>query len=636
MSLIKIIANNIYLDIVTETLTITKENNALINDFKVSVSNFPFLIVENAKTKKALGGKDITSVNKRKTIPVIVEELNQKYYGELQILSYLNGFRKVTLKYSTELIKIMDRNISSFMPVISVIPDETNPIPFTEESQSVIPGFDSWASYVTTIINESYPAVKFNFPMMYWKNKFGNDLQSDDEWFTYKQYINYFDKNENYIENDYSVNDNVITVGHKNVPAPQIYLLSPLFYALESLGWTMEGDFTNSEFIKKIQFLSIKNNLCKTKVTVLPSQLTYPDVPIWTIKQIYGMGTTTYNTFKTELNYTFPTDGKYVFSWMYKIKDTSADAFLWKKLTSVEVTGVDGKILLFYNTQKEIEKTFQGTHEFNVTGGNTINIIYHNVNKDLPIDYFLSILKKDETKDFYQFHPTIDLGRYVPDWTFGTYLNELKKLLNLKIDTDDSRKKLSLNFNDDIIEISEKEILKKSLAIKTYEQPLFDAFHLKYQNNTDTSLWITSEGVEIYAAQKSDFSDKLESKFKFVPNNGHTAELSEALDSKEGVGLMIYNSELSPYISTHYVNQTLTLDGEKGIYKSFWRNWLKFRLNAIPIEMTGYFTEIELSKIQKKLRTYIDRQDYIVSSMEYSETEQANFEVLLKLESVNF
>jgi hypothetical protein len=43
MSLIKIIANGIELDFVKETLTIRKENNALIRNFKVSHSNFPFL-----------------------------------------------------------------------------------------------------------------------------------------------------------------------------------------------------------------------------------------------------------------------------------------------------------------------------------------------------------------------------------------------------------------------------------------------------------------------------------------------------------------------------------------------------------------------------------------------------------------
>ena len=635
MSLIKIIANGTELDIVKETLTITKENNSFTNDFKVSCSNFPFLIIENSKTIKALGGKDLTSTNKPKIVPVIVEELNEKFYGELQILSYLNGFRKVTLKYASELLTIMDQPISRFMPVVSVIPDELNPTPFTEESDSVITGSNEWSNYVSNFINESYPAVKFNFPMMYWKDKFGADLQSDDDWINYKQHINNFDDNGDYLLNSYSSIDNVITTENINVPAPQIYLLSPIFYALQSLGWTIEGNFANSEFVKRIIILSTKNNLCKTKVGTDQAQLVYTNPLIWTVFQTYSFFAVRYNTYKTQLQYTLPSSGKFLFSWMYKITDTTTDSLGYKK-TFVEASGSGEGILLFVNTTNGVNKIFSGTHEFNGTAGDVITISYYNLHQNPPVDYNLSFLKTDETKPFYQFHPTIELGRYTPDWTLGTYINELKKLFNLKVDTDDFRKKLSLNFNNTIIEISEKEIINKSLAIKNYEQPSFSAFRLKFQNDVDTSLWIDTTGDEVFVAQKSDFLEPIENKFKLVPNNGYTAELSEALESKDGIGLMIYNSEDSPFVSSHYVNQTLSFAGQKGIYEIYWKKWLKFRLNASHIELTGYFTEIELSKIQKLQRIYIDRQDYLVSSLEYSETEQSNFEVLLKLESINF
>ena len=604
MRLIKIIANNIELDIVKETLTITKENTSMSSDFKVACSDFPFLIVENSKTKKALGGRDITTSNKSKIVPVIVEELNEKYYGELRIMSYLPGFRKVTLKYATELLQIMDTNISSFMPVTSVIPGEVNPVPFSEESASVILGYEHWPDFVAPYINESYPNVKFNFPMMSWKNKFGADLQPDDDWVNYKQHINNFDEEDNYLLNSYSSLDNVISTVHQNVPAPQIYLLSPLYYALKSLGWTMEGNFPNSELIKRILILSTKNNLCKTNIAgVDPAYLIYSNDPFWVALK-------------------------------YKITDSFVDLMVRKTYVVVICNGEAS--LLFANYTNGSNKIFNGTYEFNGNAGDTLSIMYYDVSANLPVDYSLSILKTDETKDFYQFHPTIDLGRYLPEWTFGTYLNELKKLFNLKIDTDDFRKKISLNFNENIIQNSEKEVLRKSLAIKTHDQPLFNAFHLGYQNDIDKALWITREGIEAFIDQKSDFSNKLDSKFKFVPNNGYTAELSDDLANKDGVGLMIYNHDFAPYISSHYENKTLTIDGQNGIYTNFWKKWLKFRLNAVPIEITGYFTETELFKIQKKQRTYVDRQDYIVSSLEYSETDQSNFDVLLKLESVSF
>ena len=637
MSLIKIIANNIELDVVKETLTITKENTSMSSDFKVACSDFPFLIVENSKTEKVLGGRDITTANKTKTVPVIVEELNEKYYGELRILSYLPGFRKVTLKYATELLQIMDTNISSFMPVTSVIPGEVNPVLFSEESASVILGHEHWPDFVSPYINESYPNVKFNFPMMSWKNKFGADLEPDDDWINYKQHINYFDEDDNFVLNNYSIVDS-FTTDNQNVPAPQIYLLSPLFYALKSLGWTMEGNFTTSEFVKKIMFLSAKNNLCKTEVSLETIFINYPALPIWNVFLYRSRPTC-----KTIVYQTLPDLGKVTFNWMFKINDPTTDVKTFaefrrtREIRLLEDVRVEiEKVILFQNAIVGFDKVYSGSHEFEVIAGDEISITYYNLHQIMPMDYSLTIQKKDNSKVFHQFHPTIQLGRYLPEWTFGTYLNELKKLFNLKIDTDDFIKKISLNFNENIIQNSEKEVLRKSLAIKTHDQPLFNAFHLGYQNDIDKALWITREGIEAFIDQKSDFSNKLDSKFKFVPNNGYTAELSDDLANKDGVGLMIYNHDFAPYISSHYENKTLKIDGQNGIYTNFWKKWLKFRLNAVPIEITGYFTETELFKIQKKQRTYVDRQDYIVSSLEYSEADQSNFDVLLKLESVSF
>lgn len=634
MSLIKIIANEIELDIVKETLNITKENNALINDYKVSYSDFPFLILENSKTIKALGAREITAINKPKIVPVIVEELNEKYYGELQILSYMNLFRKVTLKYSTELLTIMEKNISNFMPVISVIPDAVNLIPYTEESENEVPGSDNWISYVSDSINKSYPDVKFNFPMMYWKNKFGIDLEPENEWKNYKNHINYFDENGNYIFNYYNVSNNTITIDQRNVPAPQIYLLSPLFYALKSLGWSMEGDFINTEIIKKTVILSVKNNLCKTKVTTIPVLLTYSLPLVWAPRTMKFLGTS-YITQGLRLIYTLPSDGKYLFSWKYIITDTTTDPVGYKK-TFAEAYGAGDFVPLFSSNLNVTNRVYSGSHEFEGSAGNVINIFYYNLHKKMPVDYTISFLKLEETKVFSQFHPTIDLARYTPDWTFGTYINEMKKLFNLKIEIDDFRKKMSFNFNENLFETSDKVVINKSLLLNAYDQSLYNAYHLKFQNDLDNSLWIEISGAEDYTSQTSDFLGKLESKFKLVPRNGYTAELSEELESKDGVGLMIYNNENSPFIASNYENQTLELNGSNGIYERYWKKWLKFRLNSSHVEMIGYFTEMELSKIQKLQRIYIDMQDYIISSIEYTETDQSNFEVLLKLESVNF
>lgn len=616
MSLIKIIANNIELDVVKETLTIIKENNAFIDDFKVSYSDFPFLIVENSKTKKALGSRDITSVNKPKIVPVIVEELNEKYFGELQILSYLNGYRKVTIKYATELLTIMDKPIESFMPVVSVIPNENNPVDFSEESEINYPGTEYWRDYPVPYLEQYFPEVKWQFPSMFWKNKFGDDT-SDKTWSQYQNYVNQYDAEGKLILNTIEYNNGYI-IKNKNVVAPQIFLLSPLFYALQSIGFTADGVAYNDEFIKRILFFSEKNNLSRSKGFGLQlPNLTY-------YSQVGGF-------YESKYELLIEKAGTYVINYSF-------DEISFPNESNHEVTfkvfflSIRG-IYQYDTTQPS--RNFSGSIEVPVEEsqiGMYIYISYFTHYNFLP-NYRISV-NNDELV-YWQMHPTIELGRYLPDWTFGTYLNELKKLLNLKIVIDDFTKKVTLSFNDDIFN-SKKEIIKKSLAISEPTQPSFDSFLIKFENDSDAAVWVSKTGIEIFKKQISNYNQKITSKFKFIANNTETVNLSEEVVSKDGVGLMLYDPTRKPFVSDDYLGQTLKLEGQKGIVNTYWFKWLRFRMNSSPVEITGYFTEIELSKIQKFEKIYVDNQEYVVVSVEYSETEQKNFEVVMKLESISF
>jgi len=260
MAAIKIIANDLELDYVKETLSVKKENTALSRNFKISHSVFPFLIIENSKTKKAIGTRELTSIKKKKFIDVTVFDSGEKYLGKLQVISYLNGFRKCNLKYASELLNITDVKISEFMPTVSVIPGETSPVPFVESSDQAITGSEHWSTYPLSFINQGFPSVKWQFPTMQWKDKFGVDLADDDEWFKYTGEVNLFAADKSFFANNtYTENEfEVLTLDNINVAMPQVYLLAPLFYALQSIGYSAEGSFYDNDFIKRILFLSFK------------------------------------------------------------------------------------------------------------------------------------------------------------------------------------------------------------------------------------------------------------------------------------------------------------------------------------------------------------------------------------------
>lgn len=623
MSLLKIVYNDIELDFVRETLTIKKENNALIRNFKVSHSSRPFLIVENEAAKKVLGPRDITSINKVKTIQVTVFENDIQYYGELQMLSYLKGFRKVNLKYASPLLEIMNKKISEFMPVVSVASESGEITPYSETSSEILSGDELWPDYVANFIDKSFPTVKWNFPMMLWKNKFGENLEEGDTWFQYSGKVNYFDEDGIYQLNTAVYTDLNYDIDNVNVPMPQVYLLSPLFYALFYLNYTYSGDFVTNAFIKKLMLLSTKTNLCVINPSLPEEEITLPDF------EFSGLG-----YFLSIYEFTVETIGT------YNVRYRFVEPLFLSSLTAATKTlniFFDGVSDGYIHPESASARIYETGVAISVSAsqlGKKIKIVYRTPVASFPV-YDLSI-QLEIDKEFQQMHPTIQTGRYCPDWTFGTYLNNIKNFFNLDVEIDDFAKKLEFNFNEDWIINSIPVVLQKSLAIKSYDQSPYNSFLLKYKNDEDTALWITSSGVEIYSTQESDFSLSLDSKFKYIPHEFGTSILSEEIDGKNGVGLIIYDETNFPLTAASFDGKTLKIDGDGGIYETFWKKFLKFRLNASLIEVEGGFTKTEIGIFLKTKRIYLDRQEYVVSVMDFKELKSDNYSVIFKLESINF
>jgi len=73
-----------------------------------------------------------------------------------------------------------------------------------------------------------------------------------------------------------------------------------------------------------------------------------------------------------------------------------------------------------------------GSREISVDSAITLTLEFVSYAEVMPISYSFAISKLFD-KSFNQMHPTIELGRYCPDWTFATYINALKNFFNLDI-----------------------------------------------------------------------------------------------------------------------------------------------------------------------------------------------------------
>ena len=643
MALIKIYSTTgIEIEYKKDSLTLKKENNSLSSDFKVPHSSFPFLVIENDITKSVLGPSDITSIRKNKIVPVIILENGVRYYGELQQLTVLSKFRKCNLKYGSDVIPIINKKITEFMPTFSVIPGETSPIPFTEESTEIITGNEHWETYPVSMIGQIYPDVKFQFPTIYWLNKYGVGLDNTDPWFNYKNHINNFGTN-NLEETIFLLNTGVVdgsnvTVINKNVPMPHVFLLSPLYYIFTSLGWKISGDFTTHELIKRLLMVPKKDNISKTIIAPEGEFIVIPTTA-WTF--VEGGGVFGRDIYRKVVYQPITVEGTYKLKYQFELKSLPLAIPYDHQLTRLIVNpqGADNTVWVF---QKAISHNngnnyiVEGEVELQSEIGSMI-FIYEDSLQNMPVSYNLELTLVGNEKEFNQMHPTIELGRYVPEWTVGNYLNYIKNKFNLDITLDDFKKEIILNLNENIAVNEEPAIISQSLQMTSYDIAANSSFVLKEENDEDAALFITQEEIIPYNGTTDDFTKIIESKFKILPRNGYTSVLSEDINDKEGVGLVIYDESTAPFTAEATENGfNLSIPESKGIYETFFRRWIKFLLNASNCEVTGYFTEIEISKINKAKAVYINNQRFRIIDIQTTEAANNFQEVKMLLLSVNY
>jgi len=642
MSLIRIFSTTgIEIEYKKDSLSLKKENNALSSDFKVPHSSFPFLVIENDVAKNILGPSDITSIRKNKIVPVVILENGVRYYGELQQLTVIPKFRKCNLKYGSDIIPIVNKKIAEFLPTISIIPDETNPIPFTENGTTILSGNELWGTFPVNSIGKFYPEVKFNFPTLYWLNKYGVDLEDTDPWYLYQNHINKFGTNEAnetiFIRNEGHINGlSPVTVFNRNVPVPHLFLLTPLHYIFESLGWKISGNFTTHELIVRLLLGTNKDNICKTILSPPSETITFINEPsYWT-----HIVTSVNEYFRIFIIKNIPIAGTYKVVYSFEVATFNTSAFSYKYARFfINPAGESNQFFVFSQWLESATTntiTISGGVEFYAEAGDCV-FFYEYPLQQLPINYSIELIASGEEKEFHQMHPTINLGRYAPDWTVGTYLNNLKNQFNLDITLDDFKKEISLNLNETIHETEEPAIISQSLTLKSYDIAAHSSFVLKYENDEDLALFIKQGEIITYTNQDDDFTKKIESKFKLLPRNGYTSVLSEDIQDKDGVALLIYNEANAPFTSETTTNNfNLNIAGEKGIYDTFFKRWLKFLLNASNCEVIGYFTEIEISKINKAKSVYINNQRFRIIDIETTEASNNYQQVKMQLLSVNY
>lgn len=630
--MIKIFKDGIEIEVYKETLTINRDNKFLDNDFKIQANSYPFMIVENESTRKALGSRLPTSTFRDTFHKVQVLTPEGTFEGELQILGYLKNARKCNLRFYSPIYNLRDKKISEFLPErVNTVLGTSNPPTYNYEEKrtTLIPTahIEKWKTYAANQLKKGFPEVLFNFPDFSFPHKFGDDLQEDDDWFKFRGGINrvYYDAGVRYMTvNSYYTFGGELHYDNHTVNSPQVYLLAPLKRAVESLGYTVKGNFYESNFIKRLLFYSEKNNLCEIELNSLVMNIPYV-AGGW---QIMGVGISL-----KQILFQVPVGRR------YKVEMEVKNLSTIPVKAQLNVAGVGGnvEVQIFENPPLNEIETYSAEFVPPYTGTSVANVAITFIKQSWitaeTIQFNSIKISEVAEKKGYLTHPIINLQRYVPEWSFIDYINELKKLFNLQITPNDHDKTISFDFfNDKFVQKTGVKI--DSVYIDEFETHEFDSLMLKYDNDDDNNVFVTKSSITVAKNKLQEHTKEVASKFKFMPVTSNGLILTEEIEDKGGVGLVIYNhsNATTSAPAQNYQGYDLTL---KNIYEKNYQLSFRNYLSSGVFPADAFLSNKQIKDIATEDFIFIDNKRYYVNTMSYKETPngsyQTKFELLLMM-----
>ncbi|WP_064967967.1 hypothetical protein [Tenacibaculum ovolyticum] len=571
------------INVVKSSINITKENNAFSTDFSVFHSKYPFLIKEDIVAVRNFGNRHLATAGRNKEFEVLVQFGSETHKGFLIITDYLKGSRKCNIRFGSELLTIIKTSISSFFGNHYFGAE----IPYSETINTPIDP-NTFMDAVSVHALKKYPEVDFCFPAMSipdffkedgilkpntplnFRELFGTDLQTNN---LYKSDALNFYRSLDYM----SLN-------------PMPYLMALVEKPLKSIGWKLEGDFKNDSFNEKIIIVPKVHNNTLFQINtgyVMPID----NMTNGSKQHIVTHDKLEKGTFSVELN----------------LKGINNAAGV--SVTALVRRGSDS----LYSETIDTED-FKGSFEFEVTEENkTENLVflYSHQNSTTPNSgEFIIKGNSYAEKNAVLFHPTVDLKRYVPDWSFLDLLNNLKELRNLKIDIDEQRKVVSMNYNTkflsnfDYVDLTGYIFKQKSLKNNTVGE-----YRISYADEPSNGK--TGSIANVF---KTNYSDKGDF-------------------DKDGVTLAIYDG--GNEVIEFFEDKSLKLDESLGsLYNIAWRDWLFFLNNSSTIQAEAYLPQIVVEQLGKKHKIYYDTIQYAVTKIDYSLSSNELIKVQMTLRNI--
>ncbi len=600
MKLISIYLRGVELAYIRDTLSLKVDNSLFPDTLRFESNEFPFLIINNAQTDQLFGLNDI-SVDSTPYYDVTIVTSEGSIPGELQVLECFSDYRKCNVRFASKLFAESKKKIRDLMPIVSVI-NANPPLPYSDKYEGVPPAPTYYNNYVNSQRRGMFPGNLWTAAQISFPTKNGDYLKEDDKWYKYRRYLNARDGDGNYILNILEDTPEGGEVHNLNVPTWNIFLLTPLKIICDNIGLKFPENLLNNPFATSLAFYSSETNLTEVTSASDKNIIDFDD-------RNWKFITTNTDPNKPsrmkQFNLGIKKPGKYVMNYKFKalnnyyriaintfnhIEPVNPDEFFIEEKEFYNREYIFDNSFEFIVTQEDIDK--QRQFEFEVRAFKPVD--------PFEVDHIYS--NNILFKPGYMFHPTIELSRYLPDWTVGDYLDQLRLLFNIQFIELENNTVLEVQYNDKEISLIDYVDLG-SIYIPSYPKNEITDLVLKFGNEIDTKLYVNKDSTSTNRITVEDKTKSIENKFKHLP-----FIITDAIDKKEGIGLILLTNTADIPVS-NVGTESFTMDS---IYDHYYKNSMEAYLQSNRLKIEHSITIFELNEIQKKRKVLINKRPYLV------------------------
>ena len=477
--------------------------------------------------------------------------------------------------------------------------------------------------HAKTIIWQTWPAVNYNYPQIH-TDKY--DI-TEEVWGGFKEKIN------NYVSGEFLVNvATTSSIINRNIMQPMPYLLHILTVAFSDAGYTLKGDITTDELLKKMCLFADVDyfkRLNENEIDVLIEKndyVTFVSPVANYYKEINLKNTVRYKvTGVAKYVYLMASSEQYSF---LKISYKGANLF-FKEQTSYNRGFYTYNIEFEFETDGLADPTqilkFEAKSGYDYRTG----IIF-----DVKIEKILE--SGEKPIDEIQIYNEVNLKNTVPNITVGNLISVLKNWFNLTLEV--SGKDIYMNFIENEINynnaenLSEYEELKPSKEFNSNE-----SFLLKYDeiDNEDYDYGVVfqnKEGIDLSEDNTDKNTNPIQINALPLPQKSISGiETAYAFENggSEKIYAVLYNGLNADNLNLTLNNSELQL---LAIHEKHYNKWFNFRINAITYKWSFKMFAENVAKIYKKVFAY--NRYHVVKSINKTQIAEDLFEVEIETDTL--